>query len=93
LIYGCGLYTAKEQGIVKKGVYFQNFFKAHYFDWILFAQRSFKYGIVGGLLIGTIVFGNVSLAFLRIGHRYNYYFSMSKPDPRGSERLYFPITQ
>lgn len=88
LVYACGLYTAKEQGIVKKRVFFQKYWQAHYFDWLLFARRGFTYGIVGGILIGTAVFGDQRLALRRVISKYNYYFCMEKPDPRGTDRLY-----
>ncbi len=89
IVYACGLYTAKEQGIVKKRVFLQNFFKAHYFDWLLFARRGFTYGIVGGLVAGTIMFGDQRLALRRVISKYNYYFCMEKPDPLNREALYF----
>ena len=65
ICYGAGLYTAKEQGIVKKGVYFQKYWKHHYFDWMLFFKRSFKYGLVGGVALGTVLFGSPDLAIRR----------------------------
>jgi hypothetical protein len=70
IVYGCGLYTAKEQGIVKKRVFFQSFWRAHYFDWLLFARRGFTYGIVGGLLVGTALFGDQRLALRRVFSKY-----------------------
>lgn len=89
LVYACGLYTAKEQGIVKKRVFFQAFWRAHYFDWLLFARRSFVYGIAGGLVLGTMLFGDQRLAVRRAVSRYHFWFSMEKPDPRMREVLYF----
>ena len=90
LVYSCGLYTAKEQGIVKKGVYFQKFYKAHYFDWILFGQRSLKYGVAGGLVLGTFLFGSASVSLARMINKYHYYTAWEKPDPRNVTNLYFP---
>mmetsp|Transcript_27072 Transcript_27072/g.26131 ORF Transcript_27072/g.26131 Transcript_27072/m.26131 type:complete len:97 (+) Transcript_27072:106-396(+) len=57
LLYYVGLYTAKEQGIVKRGVYFQKYWRAHYFDWLLFARRGAIYAWAGGLVLGTVLFG------------------------------------
>ncbi len=88
IVYGCGLYTAKEQGIVRKRVFFQKFWTAHYFDWLLFARRGFTYGIVGVLLAGTFLFGDQRLALRRAVSRYQYLFCMEKTDPRNRETLY-----
>ena len=79
IVYACGLYTAKDQGIVKKGVYFQKYWKHHYFDWTMFGVRSFKYGLVGGLIGGTILFGNPDLAIRRSISKYNYWISIKEP--------------
>lgn len=84
MVYAAGLYTAKEQGIVKKGVYFQNFFRAHYFDWILFFRRS-ALGAAGGFALGVVMFGNYDLSLKRAVSKYHYLFSMQKPDPRNTE--------
>ena len=92
IVYGAGLYTAKEQGIVKKRVFFQAFWRAHYFDWLLFARRGFVYGIVGGLFLGTTLFGDQRLALRRFVSKYHYYFSMEKLDPKQNEVLYFVKT-
>jgi hypothetical protein len=92
IVYACGLYTAKEQGIVKKRVFFQKFWTAHYFDWLLFARRGFLYGIVGGLFLGTSLFGDHRLALRRVISRYTYLFCQEKPDPRNKENLYFVKT-
>jgi len=89
LVYGVGLYTAKEQGIVKKGVYFQNFFRAHYFDWLLFFRRSAVYGIAGGFVLGTYFFGNHSVAAVRAYNKYRYYLKMPKTDPYNRDTQYF----
>lgn len=89
IVYGCGLYTAKEQGIVKKKVFFQKFWQAHYFDWLLFLRRSFVYGIVGGVLAGTALFGDQRLALRRAVSKYQYYFCMEKVDPQQREVLHF----
>ncbi len=88
LIYGIGLYTAKEQGIVKKGVFFQKYWKAHYFDWLLFGRRALIFGWAGGLFIGTHLFGSPQLAIRRAFSKYYLYFGWEKPDPRQREALY-----
>ena len=85
IVYGCGLYTAKEQGIVKKGVYFQKYWKHHYFDWTMFLRRSAKYGLVGGLVGGTVLFGNPDLALRRAVSKYNYWFGFKQQDCRDNE--------
>ena len=89
LLYGVGLYTAKEQGIVKKGVYFQRYWKAHYFDWLLFARRGTIYGFGGGLILGTILFGDTQTSIRRAFSNYHYWCTMPTPDPRNNETLYF----
>jgi hypothetical protein len=73
---------------VRKRVFFQKFWTAHYFDWLLFARRGFTYGIVGGLLAGTLLFGDQRLALRRAVSRYQYLFCMEKTDPRNRETLY-----
>ena len=89
LVYACGLYTAKQQGIVKKGVYFQRFWRAHYFDWLLFMRRGLIYGVFGGLLTGTLWFGKPYVAAKRVASKYHYLFSMEKLDVRNSEQHHF----
>ena len=90
ICYGCGLYTAKQQGIMRKGVYFQRFWKHHYFDWIMFGQRSLKYGVIGGLLAGTVVFGSSEIALRRIRSKYDVYFAMPVSDIHDSEASWDP---
>ena len=90
IIYGCGLYTAKEQGIVKKGVVLSRFWRAHYFDWISFLRRSSVYGIAGGVLLGTIAFGNPELAMARVYSKYQYYMIDTKIDNNGTRQLFMP---
>jgi hypothetical protein len=81
LVYGIGLYTAKEQGIVKKGVYFQRYWRAHYFDWLLFGKRALIFGWAGGLVVGTYMFGNYWVALKRMYSKYRFYMCMPKTDP------------
>jgi len=85
------LYTAKEQGIVKKGVYFQRYWRAHYFDWLLFLRRAGIYGIGGGLVLGTYLFGSPRISFSRGINYYRYLFSFAPPDPKNREALHFII--
>jgi hypothetical protein len=73
LVYACGIYTAQEQGIIKRNVLFSRFWRAHYFDWITFAQRSVKIAWVGGVLAGTVLFGNPHVAFKRCISKYRFY--------------------
>ena len=89
LVYAAGLYTAKEQGIVKKGVYFQRYWRAHYFDWLLFLRRGSIYGMGGGLFIGILTFGYPITSIRRVVSKYNRYFVMRKPDQFNKETSYF----
>ena len=88
LVYAAGLYTAKEQGIVKKGVYFQRYWRAHYFDWLMFFRRGGLYGVAGGYILGTYFFGLPRTAINRAINRYHYYFTQEKPDPRNRNNQY-----
>ena len=85
IVYACGLYTAREQGIVKKGIYFQKYWKHHYFDWTTFLVRSTKFGLVGGLIGGTVLFGNPSLAIRRAVSKYYYWLGFKRQDVRDNE--------
>lgn len=58
LIYTCGIYTAQQQGIIRTGQVYKNFWAHHYFDWIQFAKRSTLVAGLGGLVLGSILFGN-----------------------------------
>jgi hypothetical protein len=80
LLYFVGLHTAKEQGIVKLGVPFARYWRAHYFDWITFARRGAIYAWAGGLVAGTVLFGSPDLALRRAISKYHYYFSMENLD-------------
>lgn len=80
LLYFVGLHTAKEQGIVKMGVPFARFWRAHYFDWITFARRGAIYAWAGGLVAGTVLFGSPDLALRRAISKYHYYCSMENLD-------------
>ena len=84
LCYAAGVYTAQEQGIMKRGAVFGKFWKHHYFDWISFMRRSGIYGIGGGLLLGTALFGNPTIALRRCHSKYLYYMKDRKADERDS---------
>jgi hypothetical protein len=64
IIYACALYTAREQGITK------NFIKSHWFDWITFFKRAGVFGVAGGLVLGTIFFGDPQISLRRISNWY-----------------------
>ena len=72
LIYGCGLYTAREQGIAKRNQWRCKFWQAHYFDYITFLRRAGVFGVGGGLVLGTLMFGLPTVAIRRI---HSYYLS------------------
>ncbi len=88
LIYGCGLYTARQQGIVKKGVYFQRYWRHHYFDWTLFLKRSFYVGVVGGMVAGTYLFGDPEVAGKRVVSKYHYYMGSWRKETGDTESCY-----
>mmetsp|Transcript_35937 Transcript_35937/g.55211 ORF Transcript_35937/g.55211 Transcript_35937/m.55211 type:complete len:170 (-) Transcript_35937:58-567(-) len=88
LIYGCGLYTAQKQGIVKRGVFFQRYWRHHYFDWTLFLKRSFKIGVVGGMVAGTYLFGDPELAWKRLISKFNMYIGTWAKEKQDSESCY-----
>lgn len=89
IIYGCGLYTAREQGIVSRSAIFGRFWKHHYFDWTTFGIRSLKFGVVGGLLAGTVLFGNPHIAARRCESFYKCWFKMKPIDGRDNESNWF----
>ena len=75
LLYGVGLYTAREQGIVSKSVIFPRFWKFHYFDWITFLRRGGVYAWAGGLVAGTVLFGSPDISIRRAISRYHCWVS------------------
>ena len=87
LIYACGLYTAKEQGCVARGVIFSRFWRYHYFDWLTFLRRSGIYAIGGGLVAGTILFGSPDVSIKRVINRYQHWFHENDL-PRGDYASY-----
>ena len=84
ICYAAGVYTAQEQGIMKRGAFVGRFWRHHYFDWISFARRSGVYGVAGGLLAGTMLFGNPDIAVRRIWSKYELYMKDRKMDVRDS---------
>ena len=83
LVYTAGLYTAKEQGCVARGVLFSRFWRYHYFDWITFLRRAGVYGIGGGLVAGTILFGSPEISIKRIVSKYNTWIAEDRQHYRG----------
>ena len=73
IYYGAGLYTAKQQGLVAKGVIFSKFWNFHYFDWMTFIRRAGIYGVGGGLVLGTVLFGSPDLSINRVISTYRYW--------------------
>ena len=88
LLYGVGLYTAKEQGCVARGVLFSRFWRFHYFDWITFMRRGAVYAGAGGLVAGTVLFGSPQVSIRRIINFYQHWFVMNKTDSRGDYATY-----
>ena len=84
LCYGCAVYTAQEQGVFQRRQFVGKFWNHHYFDWILAARRSAIYGIGGGLVLGTFLFGDVKLSIRRIWGSYDYYLAGSVEDPKAN---------
>ena len=85
LLYGTGLYTAKQQGLVAKGVIFTRFWNYHYFDWITYIRRAGLYAGAGGLVLGTVLFGSPELSVRRVHSFYKCWFTTSPPETRGEQ--------
>ena len=88
LIYGVGVYTATQQGILPRGQFFKKFWTHHYFDWLLFGRRSLIVGVGGGYLLGTFVFGDPKLAWARAINRTEYWLYGHNADFRCNEENY-----
>ena len=84
LLYGVGLYTAKEQGCVARGAIFAKFWKFHYFDWMTFLRRGGIYAGAGGLVAGTILFGSPDVSLKRAVSWYNHWMAEDLTDKRGN---------
>mmetsp|Transcript_28103 Transcript_28103/g.24835 ORF Transcript_28103/g.24835 Transcript_28103/m.24835 type:complete len:170 (+) Transcript_28103:29-538(+) len=61
------LYTARAQGLPSPHL----FYKSHWFDWITCFRRFAVFGIAGGLIAGTLLFGDPHVAVKRVYNRYN----------------------
>ena len=70
---------------MKRGSFFGKFWKHHYFDWISFMRRSGVYGVAGGLLLGSALFGNPNVALRRCHSKYLYYMKDRKSEVRDNE--------
>jgi len=51
----------------------------------MFARRSFIFAWAGGLVAGTIMFGDPNMSMRRAFSKYQLYFCAKTSDPRGSE--------
>jgi hypothetical protein len=71
-------------------VFLTKFWRFHYFDWIGYMRRCAIYGWAGGLVAGTVLFGNPELAIRRAVNKYNYWFSLEKIDVEGKTGLILP---
>ena len=47
LLYAAGVYTAREQGLVRRSVFVTRFWRFHYFDWITYIRRAGLYAGAG----------------------------------------------
>ena len=70
IFYLCAVYTAREQGLITKSEFVFNFAKSHWFDWTKCLKRFGVFGVAGGLVLGSIFFGDPSLAIARWRNRY-----------------------
>ena len=73
---------------MKRGVYFQRYWRHHYFDWTLFLKRSMIYGVAGGVVAGTFLFGDAQLALNRIVNKYNVYLRANTKEVGDAESKY-----
>ena len=90
LLYAAGVYTARQQGLIRRNVFFTRFWRFHYFDWIGYIRRSVVYAWAGGLVAGTILFGSPDLAVRRAINRYHYWFTLEKIDHECKTGLIIP---
>lgn len=86
IIGGCALLVAKEQGYPLN----YPFWKAHYYNWTKFLTMGFKYGVVGGLVLGTVLFGNPTTAISRCVHYYKHYTEAHDPTTPAFDVHYLP---
>ena len=70
---------------MKRGAIVGKFWRHHYFDWISFFRRAGIYGWAGGLLAGTVLFGNPNIAIRRCHSKYLLYMKGRQTDVRNNE--------
>ena len=85
LLYCIGVYTAREQGIMRYNQYFCRFWKHHYFDWALLFRRGFKYAGIGGIISGTMIFGDWYLSFCLMRGKWTNYIKKRSTMPGDAE--------
>ena len=85
LVFATGAYTAKQQGYPITHAWW----KAHHFDWIKFMKRGSVFGIGGGLVLGTIFFGNPSLSISKLKNLYTVWFVYHDPTDPAYDAHYF----
>ena len=88
LLYACGVYTAREQGVFSRTQFYGRFWKHHYFDWITFLRRGGLYAGLGGLVAGTVMFGNPDVSLKRMIGKFNYWVKMEATDDRATINCY-----
>lgn len=88
LAYACGIYTAQQQGIIRKTTFFARFWRHHYFDFIGWAKRSVLIAGFGGIALGTYFFGHPTIAINRCFNKFQYYFIADVPDVRASDQMW-----
>ena len=89
MLYGCGVYTAREQGVFSRVQFYGRFWRHHYFDWMTFARRGVVYAWAGGLVAGTVLFGNPEVSMKRVVSKYHRWVSAEKRDDTASGSLLF----
>ena len=77
IFYLTAYYTARGQGLPNPHL----FYKSHWFDWITCFKRFAVFGIAGGMILGTVMFGDTGISLKRIYNRYN---RLTYTDPRFS---------
>ena len=89
LLYGCGVYTAREQGVFHRTQFYGRFWKHHYFDWTTFARRGIVVAGAGGLVAGTIMFGNPTVSLRRLISKYQFWTAGEKSDDNAMTSQYW----
>ena len=62
---------------------FTRFWGFHYFDWITYLRRAGLYAGVGGLALGTVLFGSPELSVRRVQSFYRTWFCSTPRETRG----------